>query len=206
MSLELNQTTFQCENGALAAVVLRQQLYQQLMQHRRGELIEESLALMIASLHGGSGAMPAWLGLGEGRYQHLIASHFPALDLSQWPPQPPRPVDLTRRDEWQEVLTLLHQGRSGDSEAELWLAEIVAIGCQANDHLWSDLGLWSRADLSTLMVRHFRPLAERNSRDMKWKRFLYKQLCEAEGIYTCRAPSCEICTDYANCFNLNLKE
>lgn len=176
------------------------QLHKQLLERRRGELIEESLALMVASLHGGSGAMPAWLGLGEQRYSELLDYHFPGLDLSLWPPQPQRLMDQTRRDEWQEVFELLQQGRSGASDAEVWLAEIVAMGCQANDHLWSDLGLWSRADLSALMLRHFRPLAERNSRDMKWKRFLYKQLCEIEGIYTCRAPSCEVCADYANCF------
>ncbi|MFM8444786.1 MAG: nitrogen fixation protein NifQ, partial [Methylococcus sp.] len=33
-----------------------------------------------------------------------------------------------------------------------------------------------------------------------WKKFLYKQLCEAEGIYVCRAPSCGECVDYADCF------
>ncbi len=35
---------------------------------------------------------------------------------------------------------------------------------------------------------------------MKWKKFIYKQLCITEGIYTCRAPSCEVCADYADCF------
>ena len=50
------------------------------------------------------------------------------------------------------------------------------------------------------MLEHFKPLASRNDRDMKWKKFLYKQLCETEGITTCRAPSCEVCADYQNCF------
>jgi NifQ. len=36
--------------------------------------------------------------------------------------------------------------------------------------------------------------------DMKWKKFIYKQLCEAEGLYVCRAPSCEVCKDYDQCF------
>jgi len=30
--------------------------------------------------------------------------------------------------------------------------------------------------------------------------FLYKQLCEQEGIYLCRAPSCAVCRDYTLCF------
>ena len=50
------------------------------------------------------------------------------------------------------------------------------------------------------MVRHFSALALRNNQDMKWKKFLYKQLCEQEGINACRAPSCEVCTDYLKCF------
>jgi nitrogen fixation protein NifQ len=35
---------------------------------------------------------------------------------------------------------------------------------------------------------------------MKWKKFLYRQLCLEEGIYVCRAPSCEVCKDYDLCF------
>ena len=60
------------------------------------------------------------------------------------------------------------------------------------DHLWQDLGLPARGELTALMRRNFPTLAARNVKDMKWKRFLYKQLCEAEGIYTCRAPSCQV--------------
>ncbi len=80
------------------------------------------------------------------------------------------------------------------------MAGIVAAGCMGSDHLWQDLGLRQRAELSFLMEHHFPALAEQNCHDMKWKRFLYKQLCEAEGIYTCRSPSCEVCVDYHACF------
>jgi nitrogen fixation protein NifQ len=50
------------------------------------------------------------------------------------------------------------------------------------------------------MVENFPHLAAKNDRDMKWKRFLYRQLCEREGIHICPAPSCQVCTDYAKCF------
>lgn len=80
------------------------------------------------------------------------------------------------------------------------MAEIVIAGCMGSDHLWQDLGLWQRADLTHLMLHNFEPLALRNQRDMKWKKFLYKQLCEAEGIYVCRSPSCEVCIDFHSCF------
>jgi len=90
--------------------------------------------------------------------------------------------------------------KAGASPSEVWMARIVVAGCMASDHLWSDLGLWSCTDLTALMRRNFPALAARNVRDMRWKHFLYKQLCETEGIYTCRAPSCEVCDDYPGCF------
>ena len=34
-----------------------------------------------------------------------------------------------------------------------------------------------------------------NDHDMKWKKFLYKQLCIQEGVYLRRAPSCAVCCD-----------
>jgi nitrogen fixation protein NifQ len=98
------------------------------------------------------------------------------------------------------VLALLLDFRSGLDPSELWMAKIVTAACMANDHLWQDLGLWSRSDLSQLMQTNFPELAARNVHDMKWKKFIYKQLCEREEIRICRAPSCEVCADYDKCF------
>ena len=47
---------------------------------------------------------------------------------------------------------------------------------------------------------NFPELARANTGDMKWKKFLYRQFCAAEGIYVCPAPSCGVCKDYAKCF------
>jgi len=80
------------------------------------------------------------------------------------------------------------------------MAHIVVAGCIASAHLWSDLGLWSQTDLTALMRRNFPELVARNVKDMRWKRFLYRELCKTEGIYTCRAPSCGVCADYRACF------
>ena len=80
------------------------------------------------------------------------------------------------------------------------MAEIVTTACMGGDHLWQDLGLHSREYLSRLMTENFPSLAAKNVHDMKWKKFLYKQLCEKEGINTCRSPSCEYCVDYLSCF------
>lgn len=97
-----------------------------------------------------------------------------------------------------EGLLRRHAAKS-DPETECIIALVVA-ACLGSDHLWQDLGLWSRQELSAMIAHNFPQLKERNSKDMKWKKFLYKQLCEAEGLYVCRAPSCEVCQDHQQCF------
>jgi nitrogen fixation protein NifQ len=80
------------------------------------------------------------------------------------------------------------------------LAAMLARRAQSPDHLWQDLGLRNRGELSRLMARHFRPLAARNSQDMKWKKFLYRMICRDAGYSLCTAPSCGECADFAACF------
>ncbi len=180
-------------------MVSREAVYDRLMAARRGEAVEETLARILASWYLGLGAMPQWLGMGEEEYLQLMAYHFPDLDAYSLV-TPRKLVDAERSEELDDLRTLLLAQRSGRSDSELWMAEIIIAGCIGSDHLWQDLGLWQRADLSKLMLDNFEPMARRNVKDMKWKKFLYKQMCEAEGIYVCRSPSCEVCADYDNCF------
>jgi nitrogen fixation protein NifQ len=76
----------------------------------------------------------------------------------------------------------------------------VARRAQRPNHLWQDLGLGNRRELSRLMNQHFRPLAVRNTADMKWKKFLYRTICRDEGFSLCTAPSCSECNDFEACF------
>lgn len=95
---------------------------------------------------------------------------------------------------------LLMRGTSEDSEFERLLAMIVARRCQRPNHLWQDLGLRNRRELSWLMERHFEPLSRKNKQDMKWKKFLYRVICRDEGYSICTAPSCSECADFSNCY------
>ena len=174
-------------------------LHDKLMVARRGDSIEESLARILSSWSFGLGIMPNWLGLKEVDFEDMMQHHFPGFDHAQIT-KPDRKLDLSRGVEIDDLRKLLIENRSGLSNSEFWMVEILVAGCMGSNHLWEDLGLWSRSDLSRLMRENFMPLAIRNSRDMKWKKFLYKQLCESEGIYICRAPSCEVCVDYNICF------
>lgn len=174
-------------------------IYGWLMGGRQGLPNDDALARMLVSQLLGEGSLPAGLGLSPDAYAELKNRHFPGavLPLIRRPP----PVwDARLVEEKDELIALLDAHRAGQDRSEAWMSVIVATGCMADDHLWQDLGLWSRRDLSELMARNFPALAAKNDRDMKWKKFLYKQLCEREGVYLCRAPSCAVCCDYAKCF------
>ena len=118
----------------------------------------------------------------------------------------PRPVALAlarreaRADEVEDLVALLLDHAAGPRDTATAIAETVAVACLGDDHLWQDLQLAARAELSALMSTWFPALARRNSGDMKWKKFLYKQLCEREQILVCKAPSCAVCCDHALCF------
>ena len=99
-----------------------------------------------------------------------------------------------------DLRALLLEHRSRGAVEEAWLAAIVARRSLGANHLWQDLGLFSRDDLSRLLMHHFRPLAVRNSSDMKWKKFFYRALCERDGVVVCKAPNCAICDDVSLCF------
>lgn len=189
--------------SALARDDPAERIYARLLAHAAGAGNDAAFAGMIATRCAGGGALPPWLGLQPAAFHLLLARHFLGTRVSELPgisdggPVAELPQ---RQDEREELVRLMRIHRAGDDPSEVWMAEIVASGCMGADHLWQDLGLPARPELTALMRRNFPALAARNVKDMKWKRFLYKQLCETEGIYTCRAPSCESCTDYHACF------
>jgi nitrogen fixation protein NifQ len=102
--------------------------------------------------------------------------------------------------EFDDLLDLLLAHRSRRDEPSEWLARAVAAACLGNNHLWQDLGLPNRQVLSDLLQQHFTALYARNTGNMKWKKFFYKQLCERAEVNLCKAPSCKVCSDYAQCF------
>ncbi len=108
-------------------------------------------------------------------------------------------TQVTRSDDEAYLFQLLVQNGSG-GKATTCFAAVVARRAQRPHHLWQDLGLRSRRELSWLMERHFSRLAARNSGDMKWKKFLYRAICRDEGFGLCVAPSCEECSELDACF------
>jgi nitrogen fixation protein NifQ len=83
-----------------------------------------------------------------------------------------------------------------------WLARILAARAARPGHLWAAMGLFARPELTAAIHRHLPALAAANGKGMRWKRFLFKQLCEQEGGLMCKAPDCGVCSDYSLCFGV----
>ncbi|MCC9624203.1 nitrogen fixation protein NifQ [Thalassospira sp. MA62] len=128
----------------------------------------------------------------------LVADLFPACkgDFVTMCEGITRTIDL----EEQSVRDILLMYASTGSMLECCLAGLVARRCNAPHHLWQDLGLRDRTELSALMARYFTRLSNRNSGDMKWKKFLYRMVCGSEGFSLCTTPVCSDCDDFHVCF------
>jgi nitrogen fixation protein NifQ len=153
---------------------------------------------MLASQVAGMGAMPERLGLTTKQFGALMGIHFPGVEPVLFDSGPE--LDIERAQERDELRKLFLAYCPNATAEQVWVADMLAAGCMGGNHLWQDLGVWSRKDVSTLVENNFPALKAKNDRDMKWKKFFYKQLCNQEGIYTCRSPSCEVCADYKSCF------
>ncbi|WP_424601895.1 nitrogen fixation protein NifQ [Bradyrhizobium sp.] len=103
-------------------------------------------------------------------------------------------------DETAMVRDLLLMHRSSENETSCWLAAMIARRAMEPNHLWEDLGLRDRSELTRLLSRHFAPIAARNTRNMRWKRFFYRALCESDGFVMCTTPVCTDCRDFDLCF------
>lgn len=109
----------------------------------------------------------------------------------------------TRDDEVTDLVALLlahADPAAGSADEAERVALTVAVASLGDNHLWQDLQLASRAELSALMRHWFPALVAKNSGDMKWKKFLYRELCKQAEILICKSPSCAVCTDRPLCF------
>lgn len=153
-------------------------------------------AMLAAGLAQKPRSLCDFLGLDPMAIRLMLAAYFPFSGIDA-----PRSAGI--RDEAVEeedfrLLLLAHRSR-GVIEEE-WLAAIIARRSQEANHLWEDLGLFSRDDLNGLMSRHFTRLYRRNDKNMRWKKFFYRTMCESEGLRLCKSPNCESCPDLRSCF------
>ncbi len=138
----------------------------------------------------------ASMGLTPSSFAAMTARYFPGGLTARRTPQDAQAVP----DEFDDLVALFLEHRAHDGPEVEWLAHAIACGCMGGDHLYQDMGLPNRQALSDLLRRHFTALFEKNTGNMKWKKFFYKQLCDRAEVKACSAPSCQVCSDYRNCF------
>ena len=156
------------------------------------------LASILAVADGDEACAAGRAGLTEAEYAALLRLWFPKFI---------RPVGasaalpaVAEDEEVAMVRDLLLANRSTPGDTGRWLAVMIATRSMQPNHLWEDLGLRERSELTRLLLRHFAPLATRNTRNMRWKRFFYRSLCEDDGFVLCTTPVCTQCRDFELCF------
>jgi nitrogen fixation protein NifQ len=156
------------------------------------------LASILAVAAMEKGAVAERAGLAAGDLANLMAQWFPAACAMgvAWQAEDTTADD----DEVAMVRDLLLAQRSSDGDVGRFLAAMVARRAMEPNHLWEDLGLRDRSELTRLLTRHFGPLAARNTGNMRWKRFFYRALCESDGFVMCTTPVCTECRDFELCF------
>ena len=105
----------------------------------------------------------------------------------------------------QDILDLLLSFQRSDScewieFVSLVLARIIAVRSAHAGHLWVAMGLFERSQLTAAIGRHLPALLAANDQGMRWKIFLFKQICELNGGTMCKSPVCGDCSDYSFCF------
>lgn len=181
-----------------------EEIYAALVAHRAADIdpfeahvFASILALSSEEAAAGATRLDETCGLDSGALAQLVGRMFPGASGAMLPAcgrQPELAADEA------SLIDLLIVCRSGPGDWTAILAAMIARRAQRPNHLWQDLGLRNRGELSRLMLRHFAPLARRNSKDMKWKKFLYRTICRDNSYSLCAAPCCSECHDFDLCF------
>ncbi|HEX8989851.1 MAG TPA: nitrogen fixation protein NifQ [Rhodocyclaceae bacterium] len=168
-----------------------------LLQARRPQDLDALVLSGVIGMALKAGRKPLIRGLSEARFQKLLNEYFIGVSLENGSGIAPR---ADNGDEFNDLVELLLDNRTRPCEPSAWLSYAVASAAMGENHLWQDMGLPNRRQLSEFLKLRFAPLADLNTGDMKWKKFFYRQLCERAGVPVCRSPHCADCADYGICF------
>lgn len=100
----------------------------------------------------------------------------------------------------QPLVALLWDHRASDDAWTRLMAGAIGSACFGRHHLWQDLDVSGRSEVSGLLKRHFPELAAGNTRGLRWKRYFFLRLGERLGIEDLAPPRCDGCDDFEVCF------
>ncbi|MGY3146664.1 nitrogen fixation protein NifQ [Bradyrhizobium sp. USDA 3397] len=157
-----------------------------------------ALASILAAAMMDGGSVPEQVGVTGKELAALLEHYFPSIDITD--DKQLSHFNCHEDEEVALIRDLLLAHRSTEGKIGGWLAAMVARRAIEANHLWEDLGLRDREELSRLLNRHFAALAARNINNMRWKRFFYRTLCENDGFVMCTTPVCTQCNEFNVCF------
>ncbi len=91
-------------------------------------------------------------------------------------------IPKERQNEYRALVDLLLESAApGDDEAAA-VADRISRASMQPGHLWRAMELDDRSELRALFETHFPALAAGNTKDMRWKKYLYKLMCGWPGF------------------------
>ena len=144
------------------------------------------------------------LGLTELQLDILLNTVFPQIDrqIVFTAPELKTSAPLESNSELLSLLRSYLPPKGDDIYEKLavYLTQIIAARAAHPGHLWVAMGLFDRPQLSAIIDLYLPLLLKANDKKMRWKRFLFKQICERNGGMMCKSPNCQDCSDYPLCF------
>lgn len=170
-------------------------------------LMVRAIAGVLRNAQDGELPLFAWtLGLPQPALLAVVEHCFPELGaLESMSQQQYAAIVATVPDEFRALAALLLAHRSSDIDPQRadWLAHAIAAASLGSRHLWQDLGLTGRDAVCSLLERYFQPLYRRNTRNLKWKRFLFAELGALQGKHGLQPPKCHDCNEFPVCFPIS---
>jgi nitrogen fixation protein NifQ len=145
----------------------------------------------------------ALLGLRPREWHALLARHFTHSAEAGLPRNPGMNANTNEHISFVHSLhavLLTHASPTVHADDAHCLATIIAHACLRPDHLWRDLGLAGRTEVTWMLTRYFPTLVVLNVADLRWKKFLAAQRALSLGLQPGPAPGCPGCEDYGYCF------
>jgi nitrogen fixation protein NifQ len=91
-------------------------------------------------------------------------------------------IPTERRNEYDALVRLIMEYASPDDPRAAAVADRISRASMQPGHLWRAMELDDRSELRALFETHFPTLAAGNTKDMRWKKYLYKLMCGWPGF------------------------
>lgn len=146
------------------------------------------------------------LGLPQDDLLRIIRASFPELGVLEPMSGEKYAILLRSKPPLFEELAMFLNHHAADAQQASWLARAIAAAAMGECHLWQDAGLSNSNELSALLKIFFPGLHAANTKQFKWKRFLFLALGETLGMSDLYPPGCRKCEQVALCFRLHNKQ